>query len=119
MVLKQGADNGNGDIFLAPMGGGYAPGPEIITNTGRVVWFHPVPPGQVADDSVPRPTRASRCSPGSQGSGLSRTDYIYNDHYQQIAAVRAGHGYFTDFHEFLITPWNTAPILADAIETRT
>jgi arylsulfotransferase ASST len=31
--------------------------------------------------------------------------------------VRAGNGYFTDFHEFLITPWNTALILADTFGT--
>ena len=52
-----------------------------------------------------------------QGRGLSGTDYIYNDRYQQIAEVRAGNGYFTDFHEFLITPWNTALILADDMTT--
>ena len=39
------------------------------------------------------------------------------DRYQQIAEVRAGHGDFTEFHEFLITPWNTALILADSIGT--
>jgi outer membrane protein assembly factor BamB len=51
-----------------------------------------------------------------QGTGLgglaSGTDYIYNDHYQQIAEVNAGNGYTADGHEFLITPWNTALILA-------
>jgi arylsulfotransferase ASST len=116
MVLKQGADNGNGDIFIAPMGGAYAPGPEIITNTGRVVWFHPVPPGQVADDFRTQTYQGKPVLTWFQGSGLGGTDYIYNDHYQQIAAVRAGNGYFTDFHEFLITPWNTALILADTVE---
>ena len=39
------------------------------------------------------------------------TDYIYNDHYQPIAAVTAGNGLTADGHEFLITPWNTALIL--------
>jgi hypothetical protein len=51
-----------------------------------------------------------------QGTGLgglaSGTDYIYNDHYQPIATVQAGNGYSADGHEFLITPWNTALILA-------
>lgn len=41
-VLQQGADNGNGDIFLTP-GGGSVSGPEIISNTGKVIWFHPLP----------------------------------------------------------------------------
>ncbi len=51
-----------------------------------------------------------------QGTGLgglsSGTDYIYNDHYQQIATVNAGNGLSADGHEFLITPWNTALILS-------
>ena len=51
-----------------------------------------------------------------EGTGLgglsSGTDYIYNDHYQQIATVNAGNGLSADGHEFLITPWNTALILA-------
>jgi hypothetical protein len=50
MVLKQGADNGNGDIFIAPEGGG----PEIISNTGKVIWFHPGSPASPA---------AAGCSP--------------------------------------------------------
>jgi hypothetical protein len=41
MVLKQGADNGNGDIFIAPEGSG----PEIISNTGKVIWVHAVSAG--------------------------------------------------------------------------
>ncbi len=51
-----------------------------------------------------------------QGTGLgglsSGTDYIYNEHFQQIAAVNAGNGLSADGHEFLITPWNTALILS-------
>ena len=94
--------------------------------------------------SALRPTWASRSSPGSsqprrqrppanpraqeprgarrggrQASpdGPSGTDYIYNDRYQQIATVRAGNGDATNFHEFLITPWNTALITADTVTT--
>jgi hypothetical protein len=50
------------------------------------------------------------------GTGLgglaSGTDYIYNDRYQPIATVNAGNGLSADGHEFLITPQNTALILA-------
>ena len=43
-VLTKGADNGNGDIFLAPQGGGqYGTGPEIVSITGKVLWFHRLP----------------------------------------------------------------------------
>jgi hypothetical protein len=117
-VLTQGADNGNGDIFIAPFGdtGTYANGPEIITGTGQVVWFHPVPAGQEAADFRTQFYQGQPVLTWWQGTGLgglaSGTDYIYNDHFQQIATVNAGNGLQADGHEFLITPWNTALILA-------
>ena len=115
-VLMQAAGNGNGDIFIAPQGGGgYASGPEILTPTGKVIWFHALPAGEMATDFRTQAYQGRPVLTWFQGEGLSGTDYIYNDRYQQIAEVRAGHGYLTDFHEFLITPWNTALILADTL----
>src|SRR6185437_15041862 len=49
IVLKQGANNGNGDIFITPAGGSLS-GPEIISNTGQVIWFHPLPAHELAAD---------------------------------------------------------------------
>ena len=49
-VLTKGADNGNGDIFLAPQGGQYGTGPEIVSITGKVLWFHRLPAGTFATD---------------------------------------------------------------------
>ena len=116
-VLTQASDDGNGDIFIAPQGCGYASGPEIISNTGKVIWFHALPAGEFAADFRTQTYQGRPVLTWFQGRGLSGTDYIYNDRYQQIAEVRASHGYLTDFHEFLITPWNTALILADAFGT--
>jgi len=116
-VLTHAAGNGHGDIFIAPQGCGYASGPEIISSTGKVIWFHALPAGEAATDFRTQTYRGSPVLTWFQGSGLSGTDYIYNDRYQQIAKVRAGNGYLTDFHEFLITPWNTALILADTFGT--
>jgi Arylsulfotransferase (ASST) len=118
-ILTPGANNGNGDIFLAPAGGNYASGPEIVTNTGKVVWFHPLPTGEVATDFR---TQAYLGHPvltwfQSGVNGAPGTDVIYNDHFQQIATVQAGNGYQTDLHEFLITPWNTALVTADDVTT--
>jgi Arylsulfotransferase (ASST) len=48
-----------------------------------------------------------------QGSSTGGEDVICNARYQQIATVKPANGYLPDFHEFLITPWNTALILAD------
>jgi len=116
-VLTQAADNADGDIFIAPQGCGYASGPEIISNTGKVIWFHALPAGEAATDFRTQTYQGKPVLTWFQGSGLSGTDYIYNDRYQQIAAIRAGNGDFTDFHEFLITPWNTALITADKYAT--
>jgi outer membrane protein assembly factor BamB len=118
-ILTRGADNGNGDIFIAPEGGS-ASGPEILTTTGHVVWFHPLPGGEAATDFrtqtyLGQPVLTWFQS-GSSGPG-GGTDEIYNDHYQPIATVRAADGDMTNFHEFLITPWNTALILADTTVT--
>ncbi|HYA44693.1 MAG TPA: arylsulfotransferase family protein [Acidimicrobiales bacterium] len=116
-VLVQGAGGGNGDIFIAPQGRGYGSGPEILTSSGKAIWFHAMPAGETATDFRTQTYQGRPVLTWFQGKGLSGTDYIYNDRYQRIAEVRAGSGYFTDFHEFLITPWNTALILADAFGT--
>jgi hypothetical protein len=122
-VLTQGADNGNGDIFIAPFGdtSSYANGPEIINTAGQVIWFHPVPAGQEAADFRTQTYDGQPVLTWWQGTGLgglsSGTDYVYNDRYQQIATVSAGNGYSADGHEFLITPWNTALILAYTTST--
>jgi outer membrane protein assembly factor BamB len=117
-ILTHGADNDNGDIFIAPEGGGYANGPEILTTTGHVVWFHPLPNGEEATDFRTQTYLGQPVLTWFQGAGSGGgTDEIYNDRYQPIATVTAAHGYMTNFHEFLITPWNTALILADTITT--
>jgi hypothetical protein len=116
-VLTHGSGSDGGDIFVAPEGRGYAGGPEILTDSGQVIWFHPLPPGETATDFRTQTYQGTPVLTWFQGRGLDGTDYIYNDRYQQIAQVKAGNGYFTDFHEFLITPWNTALILADTLGT--
>jgi hypothetical protein len=117
VVLKQGAGNGNGDIFIAPEG----IGPQIISTTGKVIWSHPVPLGETATDFRTQTFQGKPVLTWWQGTGFgglsSGTDYIYNDRYQQIAEVNAGDGYSADGHEFLITPWNTALIVADKMAT--
>ena len=158
-VLTRDTGPSKADIFIAPAGGVYRGGPEIVTTTGKVVWFHLLPAGDVATDfraqtylgqpvltwfqsgsqggnegpgpvaeagpnpSGPNPSGPSPSGPGPSGpsgpgpSGPSGTDYIYNDHYQRIGSVRAGNGDATNFHEFLITPWNTALITATRVAT--
>jgi hypothetical protein len=107
-----------GDIFISPFGDTttYANGPEILNSQGDVVWFQAVPAGEEAADFRAQTYDGQPVLTWWQGTGLggqsSGTDYIYNDHYQQIATVNAGNGLSADGHEFLITPWNTALILS-------
>jgi hypothetical protein len=122
-VLTAGANNHDGDIFITPTGDTttYANGPEIIDNQGHVIWFHAVPAGLTAADFRTQTYRGRPVLTWWQGTGLgglaSGTDYIYNSRYQQIATVNAANGYTADGHEFLITPWNTALILAYSTAT--
>lgn len=146
-VLTRHGGGSDGDIFIAPAGGRYPAGPEIVTTSGKVVWFHRLPAGEVATDfrtqtylgqpvltwfqsgPPPSPARSkapagleAEGGPGGLGvqvnpDGPSGTDYIYNDRYRQIASVRAGNGDATNFHEFLITPWGAALVLADTLTT--
>ena len=80
------------------------------------MWFHAAPQGLTAADFRTQNYLGRPVLTFWQGTGLgglaSGTDYIYNDRYQQIATVNAGNGLSADGHEFLITPWNTALILA-------
>ena len=123
LTTLTGELSGSGDLFLTPVSDGstYASGPEILGQDGKVVWFHPIPAGQVATDFRTQRYDGQPVLTWWQGTGfggLSQgTDYIYNDHYQQIAAIHAGNGMPTDGHEFLITPWNTALVLSYVVTT--
>ena len=118
-VLTRDTSDSNRDIFIAPAGGGYPAGPEILTTAGKVVWFHRLPAGDVATDFrtqtyLGQPVltwfqsgvQGAHGDPGGQvgPNGPSGTDYIYNDRYQRIATVRAGSGDATNFHEFPSRP---------------
>jgi hypothetical protein len=118
-VLTGTAGSGGGDIFISPFGDAttYANGAEILSPDGKkVVWFHQAPAGKEDSDFRTQVYRGKPVLTFWQGTGLGGvaqgTDYIYNDRYKQIAAVKAGNGYSADGHEFLITPRNTALILA-------
>ena len=106
------------DFFLTPTGDTttYANGPEIVDAKGNVVWFHAGPGGLAATDFRTQKLWGQNVLTfwqGTENGGVGNgTDYIYNDHYQQIATVNAGNGLQADAHEFYITPWGTALITA-------
>jgi hypothetical protein len=109
---------GHGDFFISPFGDAttYGNGPEILDQNGNVVWFQPVPAGQEASDFRTQTYDGQPVLTWWQGTGFggvsTGTDYIYNSQYKQIATVKAGDGLSADGHEFLITPQNTALIVA-------
>jgi hypothetical protein len=115
-LLTNHAGLGGGDYFITPTGdsGTYANGPEIVSSSGKVIWFHAIPVGQTASDFRTQIYEGRPVLTWWQGTGLGSlsngTDYIYSSHYQQIATVSAGNGETTDGHEFLITAHNTALI---------
>ena len=92
-VLTKGADNGNGDIFLAPQSGGqYGTGPEIVSSSGKVLWFHPLPAGTFATDFRTQTYLGKPVLTWFQGSSTGGEDVIYNARYQQIATVEPTNG---------------------------
>jgi hypothetical protein len=118
-VLTDNSGDKGGDIFISPFGDSstYQNGAEILSPDGKkVLWSHAAPAGEEDSDFRTQAYDGRPVLTFWEGTGLggvaSGTDYIYNSHYQQIAAIKAGNGYNADGHEFLITPWNTALILA-------
>jgi Arylsulfotransferase (ASST) len=100
-----------GYIFLGPKMKVLQAGPEILDDSGNVVWFDPLSTHGVSDVKVQRyhGKQVITWWRGKAPMGVGTGYYaIYDDHYRQIARVRAGNGLTGDIHEFLITPQNTA-----------
>ena len=97
-ILTSRTGRRGGDIFISPFGDTttYANGPEIL-DARRARWSGSTrcPPGQEAADFRAQTYRGKPVLTWWQGTGLgglaSGTDYIYDDHYRQIAdgAARA------------------------------
>jgi len=116
-ILKGSAVQGRGDVFISPSAGARsAGGLEILSLSGKEIWFKAIPAHETAADFrtqtlYGKPVLTYWVGTGFGGAS-NGTDYILNQDYQQIAAVKAGDGLRTDGHDFLITPQNTALILS-------
>jgi hypothetical protein len=107
----------SGDLFLTLGSTAY-----IVSPSGYVVWSTTAPTGDsFSDFRVQRyegqpvltlTVSGTATGPLGPSGGDTGTDYILNDHYQQIATVEPGAGYSFDGHEFWITPQDTAWITA-------
>ena len=96
-ILTPSADSGGDDIFLAPVapaGDGYASGPEIVTTTGKVAWFNPLPAGALATDFRTQTYQGQPVLTWFQDDDANGArGVVYNDRFQQIATVHAGNGF--------------------------
>ncbi|HEX7610990.1 MAG TPA: arylsulfotransferase family protein [Solirubrobacteraceae bacterium] len=102
-----------GYLLLAPYQGLGTPGPMIADQSGRLVWFHPLRPGEVATNLEVQSYEGRPALTWWQGRVLELgfgqgEDVIYDSSYHQLAAVRAGNGYQADLHSSHLTPQGTA-----------
>jgi hypothetical protein len=112
-VLRPAHGTAPGYVFLAPKKDVAQAGPLILDDRGQVVWFDPLEAHGVTDFRVQtyRGKRVLTWWQGQSDQGIGNGHYVVvDDHYRQIATVRAGNGLAGDIHEFLITPQNTALI---------
>ena len=117
-IVVPAADQGLGDIFVAPNSGPGRAGPMIVSPTGTLVWFHPTHyPSRAFDFNVqtyegkPVLTWWQGRTIELHGQGV---DEMYSTSYTPIAKVYASNGLHADLHDFRITPQNTAFITAYA-----
>lgn len=106
------------DVFLTPNHGLGQAGPMILDTRGQVVWYQPVPTGEVAANLQVQSFRGQPVLvwwqgriPEQLGVGFGQ-DEIYNGSYQPIATVSAGNGYQADLHDVQLTPQGSAFITA-------
>ena len=103
-----------GVVAVSPNVPGGQSGPHIVDNAGETIWHHtPADPNQVVYcfkrqtyNGVPVLTWAE--SPNIRGLGYGH-HVFYDQSYEQIATVQAGHGLDgLDVHDLVITDYGTA-----------
>lgn len=116
-ILEKSPGTAPGHIFLAPKKGSGQNGSMILDERGRLVYFRPGPrlSERVTDLRVQRYRGAPVMTwwqgevRGGEGTGEG---VIVDSSYREVARVRAGNGYAADLHEVVITPRDTALLVA-------
>ena len=115
-VTTPAADPTLGDIFISPEAGPGQAGPMIVSPSGTLLWFQPVPAGEKAFnlnlqtyDGAPVLTWWQGDVVEGHGQGV---DVIDSAAYKRVATVHAGNGLYADLHDFQVTPAGTAWITA-------
>lgn len=115
-ITNGSAPADQGDIFLTPEHGPIQSGPEIVAADGSLVWFHPLPAGQVATNLQVQHYRGEPVLTwwqGYMGAGVGEGEgMVLDSSYHQVALVHAANGLSADLHEFQLTPQGTALITA-------
>lgn len=102
-------DPGLGDI-IGDVENSLQEGPLILSPQGQLIYFQPVHHAVVFNVEVQN-YQGQTVLTYWKGWGVSVGHGVILDHnYQQVATVRAGHGYYADAHEFQITPQGDALI---------
>jgi hypothetical protein len=101
-----------GVVFTTPKGGGIASGATVFDDTGALVWFRPAAKGTSVLDLKPetyqgRPVAVFWEGQAKRGYGFGAFK-IVDQGLREIATVSPGGKKQLDFHEFTITPRNTA-----------
>jgi Arylsulfotransferase (ASST) len=108
-------DTAAGHIFVAFKEGAGEHGPMIIDAQGQLMWFGKY--RSARDFKMQyyqgRPVLTWWEGKVTAGHGVGE-HMIFDDSYREMARVRAGNGYRGDLHEFLITPEDTALLVAYA-----
>jgi hypothetical protein len=115
-IIKHSTHTATGDLFLTPQQGPVENGPMILSSSGQLVWFKPVPKGDMAANLQVQRYRGKPVLTwwqGYSGAGVGLgEDLIYNSSYRQVAVVHAANGLMADLHDFVLTPQGTALITA-------
>ena len=116
-IQKRSPAADKGLVFIGPkarQAGARQAGPMIIDDSGEPIWFRALQ-GRVQAFDVRvqqyqgKPVITWWQGTASQGMGKGE-GRIFDSHYRLVKRVRAGNGYRSDLHEFLITPHDTAVI---------
>ena len=115
-ITRQSSQAAPRDVFIAPQQGPLQNGPMIIDPNGSLVWFDPIPHGDLASDFRAQRYRGKPVLTWWQGYvgadvGVGE-DVITDSSYRQVAVVRAANGLAADLHEFQLTRDGTALITA-------
>jgi len=111
-LVRHAGSAGSDDIFVTPQFGPVQNGTEILDPTGRLIWFTPVPPGDMAADLQVQQYQGQPVLTWWQGytdAGMGiGEDVIYSSSYNPLATLRGANGLKPDLHEFQITPRGSA-----------